>query len=533
MTENNNTTNEKLLESRVATSANSIVVSQHSGDVRDAVDNKVPDAATPLHVMRSIKQGRAGNARAVVSIIEPLIQLDLNYSAAVDTVNETLMSATLIAEPGGKLERDKRIAADVQSEIIDTTWCRNSIEHFASVQDFGYAVAEAMWQFNGSNWVPVDLIPLPPSWFTFDQDDNRTPLLLPASKGQKPTPLQPDKFVYCELPGYGFPYMRGTGIAAAFIVALANMTTKDWAGFLEQNGQPMRLGIYDPDAIADPAELEKAKKVLRKALEGISRDAWAMLPKGLQIELLESAVKGQTSDLYERMIRFANELVSKRKTGSVLATGTGNTGSGGSQALGSVHQEALIRKVSSLGRRIADALREHLVKPYVLRKFGPNASVPYLRFQWEKQSDIQALSSALNLLVPLGLRVSQEEVRDRLNLRAPSEGEEVLGMPAVQDNPDKQAKTTFTALSASRDALDTLIDETLSSSDYEQADADIDSQIADIINSTEKLTAEELKQALIELVRTGDIDAMKAVLVSPQAASATAGAAGARIDESK
>src|SRR5690606_20671195 len=127
-------------------------------------------------------------------------------------------------------------------------------------------------------WKIKDLIPTPPAWITFDKEDARTPLLLPAEAGGIPQPLIHGKFVYVTRPGYGLPILRSHGYVGAFYKALKSMTLKDWAGFLEMCGQPLRVGSIDPDVKLSPEDLIVVQKALRRALENLGSNAWALLP---------------------------------------------------------------------------------------------------------------------------------------------------------------------------------------------------------------------------------------------------------------
>jgi phage gp29-like protein len=518
------------LNTRVAAPAIVYATEAPTGSVRRAIDASVPDMSTPLATMAQLNRARNGDTRALVDVVEPIVQQDLNYSAAVDTVIEALTSAMLIAEPAGELARDKRVAADVQRYVLDSDVVMGIVEHLASVDDFGYCAAEVIWDTSSPRWIISNVIPLSPAWVSFDKNDARTPMLAPDVSGGTPQPLRWGKFVYCALPGYGLPYLRSHGYAAALFKALGNMGVKDWAGYLEMFGQPMRKGTYDPEAMADKVELEKAKKVLKTALQNLASDAWAMLPKGLEIELLEATTTGMSSDLYERFVRYTDEMITKRKTGSVLATGTGNTGSGGTQALGAVHNEALLRKVRSLGRRVAAAIRRFLVEPYVRFNYGEDTPIPFVTFSFEEQEDVAGLSDALAKLVPLGLRVSQEEVRDRLGLRAPVAGEELLGAPVVPDPAATPAISTaqqHTAHFAATqdDDLDALIAELQAEDGYIAAEAEADDAILAAIEGATDIEA--LKAALIQAVKTGQVGGMQAVLTAGATAARVSGDLGA------
>lgn len=530
------------LATQEATPTNVFTTDNVTGSVRRAIDDSVPTLSSPVLTLRLLQQGRGGNIQAFVRAVEPVLEQDLNYGSAVDTVVEALTAAPLIAEPAGQLARDKRLAAEVQQVILDTEPLLQIVRHLASSEDFGFAVAENIWDTSGPTWKLSEVVAVPPGWITFDKNDGRTPLLLPGDAGKAATPLTWGKYIYCAMPGYGLPILRSHGFAAAFYNSLKNMSDKSWSEFLEMFGQPMRQGTWDPKAVPDAKEREKAKKVLRDALQNIGRDAWAMLPAGLEIKLLESATKGASSDLYERFSRYTDELITKRKTGSVLATGTGNTGSGGSQALGNVHNEAFLRKVRALGKRIASAIRRYVVEPYVRFNYGPDTPVPFVAFHFEEPEDIAVLSQALERLVPLGLEVSQEEIRDKLGLRAPADGEARL-VPQAASAPQEPApagdgapaeqKNTAQRLAADgegeRDELDDLIDELMQEDGFARADADADEQLLAAIESAGN--ADQLRRALIAAVRSGNVDGLQAVFTAGTTAAKTAGDFGAEIGD--
>ena len=314
------------------------------------------------------------------------------------------------------------------------------------------------------------------------------------------------------------------------------MTLKDWAGFLEMCGQPLRVGYYDPKTIPNAADLRAVQRTLRRALENLGADAWAMLPEGTKIQFVESATKGASAAAFEDLVRYLDEQVTKRITGSVLATGTGNTGSGGSQALGNVHNDKFVRKLKSTAAVVAKAIRQHIVAPYVAFNYGADVPVPVVRFAFEEPEDVVALTNALKELVPLGLEVSQEEIREKLRLRAPAEGEARLASPASPAVPadetsqgagfsahGKSAATGNTQTFASaeeQDEIDVLIAAYTADDGYVRADEDANSALLSAIESASSV--EELKAALLAAVKDADVrkfqDALTGALLTSQAA---------------
>lgn len=532
-------TSKAELEGRLATPTPVFDAVTPTGDVRRAIDASIRGEMTPLGVLSRLALAKSGNTLAFVQLVEDVLERDINYASARETVTESVDAALLVADPAGSMARDRRLAAEVQA-LLDSEPVQAAIAHFCSFEDFGYAAGELVWNTDGERWTIEDIIPTPPAWLTFDKTDARTPLLLPATPGGIPQPLTHGKFVYVSRPAYGLPFLRSHGYVGAFYKALKSMTLKDWAGFLEMCGQPLRVGYYDPTKIPDADDLKALQKTLRKALENLGVDAWAMLPEGTKIEFVESATKGASAAAFEDLVRYLDEQVTKRITGSVLATGTGNTGSGGSQALGSVHDDKFVRKLKSTASVVAKAIRQHIVAPYVAFNYGADVPVPFVRFAFEEPEDVVALTNALEKLVPLGLEVSQEEVREKLRLRAPAEGEARLAAPASVSDASATTPTDpgqgggFTAQRfaaanspAAGDEIDALIAEYTADEGYVRADADVNAALLAAIEDASSV--DDLKAALIAAVKNADVGGLQDVLAGALLSSQAAGEFGAAL----
>src|SRR5690606_30902756 len=128
--------------------------------------------------------------------------------------------------------------------------------------------------------------------------------------------------------------------------------------------------------------------------------------------------------------------------------------------------DKFVRKLKSTASVIADALRQYLIAPFVARNFGADAPVPKVRFVFDEPEDVVALTNALKELVPLGLEVSQDEIREKLRLRAPGKDEAKLSFAGLPTTPAASEELTAkkpisTALfsSATEDEIDALIAE--------------------------------------------------------------------------
>ena len=73
------------------------------------------------------------------------------------------------------------------------------------------------------------------------------------------------------------------------------------------------------------------------------------------------------------------------------------------------------------------------MRPWIDLEFGPQKEYPRLIIARPKQEDIKQLTESLGILVPLGLKVQQSEIRDKLGLSDPDAGGELLA-PAPKES---------------------------------------------------------------------------------------------------
>jgi phage gp29-like protein len=122
--------------------------------------------------------------------------------------------------------------------------------------------------------------------------------------------------------------------------------------------------------------------------------------------------------------------VSKAVLGQTMTT---DNGSSRSQA--EVHNEVRQDIKTDDSRKLANTINRQLIEPFVILNYGEQERYPKVYFPIEDSADIEKLSSALSVLIPQGLKVSQSWVRGQLGAPAPDEEEEVLLPPENKNTP--------------------------------------------------------------------------------------------------
>lgn len=493
-------------------------------------------------VARVLQNMHAGtNLQEFVSMALTVLRRNAKLRSVMTTRVLAVTGLPRIVEPGGKKLKDKK-AAEACQALANTPHFKKLLRHLMWGKYFGWQGAQTMYGEGTTFWPIENFKLLPPEWFAFDPADNETPMLLPAEVGEAPAYLEPaGKFVFHTpqlLPGH--PYLNGLAYTAVFYAVLGLIVLDSGSQYIELFGQPLRLGKYPPGEGGEAAE--KARKVLRKALEGLGRDAWAMIPETMKIEFLKDATGGGGgTDVYEKWSRYLDELLAQLVLGASLSSGTGNTGSGGSQALGVVHNELRADLMRADAEELADTVVRDVFTVFVRWNFGDDVAIPSFRLHIEEAEDVTALADAVAKLVPLGLKVSQSELLDRLGLHSPEDEEDILSMdtmPAVpadaaaptQQQNSHQARSRFAAeepTGANGDELDDLLSGYLADDGYTRAEADLNEALLSAIS--EAKTANDLVQALAAFTGEANVDSMRDHLTGLMLTARAAGEMGVDI----
>lgn len=382
--------------------------------IRQVWTDSVAVGLTPQRLANLLKASEQGDPAAYLALAEEMEEKDLHYRAQLGTRKLGCAGLPLVVEAASDAAEDQK-AADLVREVLGREDLEDMLVDSLDALGKGFSVCEILWETSGSQWVPRDIAWRDPRWFGFDLVDGRTVKLLEAGGL---VDLPPFKFiVHRPKLKSGLPIRGGLARASAWAYLFANYALKDWVAFLEIFGQPMRLGKYPAGALPEQVD------ILKQAVRDLGSDAAAVVPDSMQLEFVETKVSG-SSDGYERMLRYLDGRVTLAVLGQTLTSGQ-TQGGGGSLALGRVHNEVRNDLKRADARQLMATWHRDLVRPLVDLNLGPRKAYPKVRLQIEEPEDLQALTTALKDLVPLGLRVEQSVVRDKLGLPDPPAGKDV------------------------------------------------------------------------------------------------------------
>ncbi|WP_275039550.1 phage portal protein family protein [Bartonella vinsonii] len=159
-----------------------------------------------------------------------------------------------------------------------------------------------------------------------------------------------------------------------------------------------------------------------------------LFPKRWRLNLLkrQGAVAMQ---FFGVKAEYLDRQISKGVLGQTMTT---DDGSSFSQAR--IHENVRHDIARADARQLALTANRDLIVPFVEINFGPQERYPLVYWPISENEDIKAISDALEKLVPLGLRVGAQEVRNKIGFSQPTKEEDVLKAPESAPDDERGQK---------------------------------------------------------------------------------------------
>lgn len=405
-------------------------------------DQSAASGLTPQRLANLLRGSIRGDIRHYLELAEEMEERDPHYFSVLGTRKRALTQIKPSIEPASKNPEDVRIAAEVEA-LAAAPEFRDMLRDLVDAFGKGFSAVEILWTERDGKWVPGGYVWRDPKYFTFDYI-SRSELRLADFATIDGTALPPAKFIR-HLPKLksGIPIRSGLARVAAWSYCFKNFSIKDWASFLDVFGMPIRVGKYHPSATP-----EERRKLLQ-AVASIAVDAAAIIPESMMIEFNEAKSTGQVT--FEGMARYCDEQVSKAVIGQTMTT----DGHAGGLAQAKVHNQVRIDIMDDDADQLSATINRDLVAWYVRFNYGDKVKPPVLVFPVAAPEDIAVLSDALGVLVPMGLKVSQQHVREKIGVREPMDGEDLLMAPQAPapKDPNVISEASKSALNRSQDAI--------------------------------------------------------------------------------
>lgn len=199
--------------------------------------------------------------------------------------------------PTGREDVDEQLEA-----IFDALPLHQIMSQILNATLFGYQALEVVWRYAEGIWQPLDIQGKPPEWFVFDEDNQ---LKLRTKANPVGVALPEKKFLLATQDAtYENPYGQGDLSKCFWAATFKKGGFKFWLEFAEKYGSPWLVGKHP--RTSTPTETED----LLDSLEQMLGTAVAAIPDDSSINLLESASKGGSSQVFDDFLRYCKSEIS-------------------------------------------------------------------------------------------------------------------------------------------------------------------------------------------------------------------------------
>lgn len=479
--------------------------------VRQVWHPSVAGGLTPGRLAALLQAAAEGDARDYLTLAEEMEERDLHYASVLGTRKLALAGLNIRVEAVSDEAEDVR-RADVLREVVESPEFGEMQMDLTDALGKGYSVAEIIWDRSGKEWVPERFQWRDPRFFMFDRETGQELRLLDESDVVNGLALAPYKFiVHRPRLRAGLPIRGGLARLAAVGYMCKAWTWKDWMGFADIYGIPMRVGRYGPNASKEDIG------ILMSAVANLGSDAAAVIPESMRIDFTSAANVAGAGEFFKGLAEWWDKQMSKAIVGQTMSTDDGS-----SMAQAKVHNEVRLDLLEADAKAESNTLNRMFVRPFCDLNFAPGRRYPRLLIDVPKPEDLKLLTDALSTLVPLGLRVEQSVVRDKFGIPEPAEGAEVLGKPVAPSAPVVATATNREQPGAPAGALD-IVDlqaKTLATASASAMDDMVD-VIRELLDSVSSL--EEFRDRLIEAHPEMSADQLANAMADGMAAASMAG----------
>lgn len=378
------------------------------------VFNPDPDLLTGL-----FKKADDGDPRELQQMLADLESRDGHFGGVLETRRRAVTRLKWLSTPRSKDKRDIDIAASVQRHILDARWYRPMTRSLLDAVVKAWSVCSIGWTL-GDLWIPTSMrwVDQQMTGVTPD-DDQRIAWRDPADETKLQLIAPYTAVVHAASDPSGPLYRRGIGRALAVLYSLKRLGLTAFAGFVEL------FGIARPVVTMPPGTKGGDLDELEARIQEWMHAGYLIKPQGMTLEFPEPSASGSKSGgdpIHALLARYCDEQASKRIIGQTMTSD-----SGASRAQAEVHERVAEWIIEADAADLAETVTRDLVEPFVRLNFGTDVLVPTIGALIESGERREFQLRAMEVLVPLGMKVSQGVARDLAGVPSPEEGEELLG----------------------------------------------------------------------------------------------------------
>lgn len=370
-----------------------------------------------------------------------------------------------------RVDRDKASArsAKLCETVLGQLDMRRLLRELLDAPLYGWQPLEIIWTPSnaGGPIIPVDVLAKPVPWFHYDAEAQ-----LRFKSRQAPLygePVAARKFlVPAQDASYANPYGFADLSMCFWPTVFKRGGLKFWVTFTEKYGTPWLVGK------TPRGTPPKEQDALLDQLEAMVQDAVAVIPDDASVDIVESAGKTASADLYERLLMFCRSEI------SIALLGQNQTTEASANKASATAGLEVTDDLRDADARLAEATINQLLRWIVDLNEGEAAPAPKFElFEQEEVDKVQAerdetLTKAGAKFTPAYFKRTydlQDGDLDETPPTNPALAGQQSGLPSAQANPAAAAASKSAADAAfaetpaptsppapEPDALDALID---------------------------------------------------------------------------
>lgn len=380
---------------------------------------------TPARIAQCLAAADQGNILGQHELFDDMFERDAHLRCEYEKRRGALLGLEWSVEPPSSPSAKEKKAAAAIEDIL-----RNAVDDLEDLilammdgVGHGFAPIELEWQRIEGMWIPR-FHPRPQGWFKMDM--NRRELRLNDGSADGAVPLSMGWVMHQHVKAKtGYLGRIGLGRVLVWPFLYKMYSLGDMAEYLSTYGLPMIIGKYMPGA----GEEEKAS--LMRAVTDLGRDARAIMPDGMSMEVMKVIASGDGTP-HLSMMSWADGAQSKALLGQVLSAEAKATGMGSGVA--DLHQ--LVRRdiLKADARQVAGTLTRDLVYPLAVLNGLPVQGMlrcPRFRFETGETADLKLLAEALPALAKGGAKIPLSWVHEKAGIPEADDGEDVFQVEAA------------------------------------------------------------------------------------------------------
>lgn len=382
--------------------------------VRSPLTGYPGDGLNPLRLAAILREADTGDPLRYLELAETVEERDLHYAGVLGTRKRSVSQLEITVEAACDDARHEAQAEAVRQWLKRDELADELFDMLDAVGK-GYSFTEIIWDTSEGQWRPDRLEWRDPRWFRFERNNATTPQLI-GEHGEE-TPLPGFKFVRAVMRAKsGLPVRSGLARIVAWAWMFKAFTQRDWAIFTQTYGQPVRIGKYGPGAT------EKDRDTLYRAVANIAGDCAAIIPESMLIEFVEAKNLGTGHSNYLERSDWLDRQVSKATLGQTATTDA----IVGGHAVGREHRQVQEDIERADAKTLSAIINRDLIRPWMMLEHGEAQNCPWVKIGRAEETDIKTAVDAVTSLVPFGLRVGQNQMRDIIGIGAPAEDDDLL-----------------------------------------------------------------------------------------------------------